>query len=396
MLPELLAPAGDIETARIAFRFGADAVYVGGPLLQLRAKSAGFTLRDIAALVREAHMSGKRVYVAVNSFAHDAEFDALRTYAQSLGDAGVDAAIISDPGVMALFHETAPHLALHVSTQANCTNARTARVYYGLGARRLVPARELSLLQLIELKKNLPEDMEIEAFVHGAMCMAYAGRCMMSAHLTGRSANRGACAQPCRWDYALEEEKRPGKFFPVEEEEGRMAILSANDLCCLPFLDQLTKTGIASFKIEGRMKSEFYVATVVNAYRKRLDDPNGDIAPLLRELDSASHRPFSTGFYFGTPDDSPRDSTPGCIYAAHVRTVTGTRATIVLKNKFMEGDVLEVLSPATLGLAFPAKNIRNAQGEPVAAAARPDDVYEIDAPPSLHPGDLLRRRFQVD
>ena len=393
--PELLAPAGDLETARIALRFGADAVYVGGPLLQLRAKSAGLSPSEIALLSREAHALGKRVYVAVNSFAFDHEFPALRGYAQSLAEAGADAAIISDPGVMALFRDAAPTLPIHVSTQANCTNAQTARVYYALGARRLVPARELSLSQLIELKRNLPADMEVEAFVHGAMCMAYSGRCMMSAHLTGRSANRGECTQPCRWNYALEEEKRPGQFFPVEEAEGRTAILSAGDLCCLPFLDRLTEAGVSAFKIEGRMKSEFYVATVVNAYKRRLDDPGADPAPLLRELRSVSHRPYSTGFYFGRPNDASGETEQGSVYSGRVLTVEGGRARIVLKNRFSEGDVLEIVSPATLGFSFAPKNIKDAQGSPVGAAARPDEIYEMDCPASLYPGDLLRRRLPV-
>lgn len=396
MRPELLAPAGDLNTARVAFRFGADAVYVGGPLLQLRAQSAGFAREDIKTLAREAHALKKRVYVAVNSFAYDDEFDALRGYAQFLAAAGADAAIVSDPGVMALFHEAVPSLPLHVSTQANCTNAGTARVYYALGARRLVPARELSLSQLIELKNNLPPDMEIEAFVHGAMCMAYSGRCMMSAHLTGRSANRGACTQPCRWNYALEEEKRPGLFFPVEESAGRMAILSADDLCCLPFLGQLADAGVSSFKIEGRMKSDFYVATVVNAYRRRLDDPEGDPAPLMRELESVSHRPYSSGFYFGPPAGGGGAYAQGCVYAASVLSVNGARARVALKNKFSVGDILEAVSPAALGLSFEAKNIRDAQGGPVGAAARPDEEYEIDCPAPLRTGDLLRRRLLAD
>jgi putative protease len=396
MRPELLAPAGDLQTARIALRFGADAVYVGGPLLQLRAQSAGFARGDIETLVREARALKKRVYVAVNSFARDEEFDALRDYAQFLAVAGADAAIVSDPGVMALFHDAAPSLPLHVSTQANCTNAGAARVYYALGARRLVPARELSLSKLAELKKNLPVDMEIEAFVHGAMCMAYSGRCMMSAYLTGRGANRGACAQPCRWNYALEEEKRPGRFFPVEESAGRMAILSADDLCCLPFLGQLADAGIASFKIEGRMKSEFYVATVVNAYRRRLDDPAGDPAPLMRELDSVSHRPYSSGFYFGAPTGGAGEYEQGCLYAASVLSVNGGRARVSLKNKFSPGDVLEAVSPAVLGLRFEAKNIKDALGRPVEAAARPDEEYEIDCPAPLRAGDLLRRRLSAD
>lgn len=395
MRPELLAPAGDLGTARIAFRFGADAVYVGGPLLQLRAHSAGFSLSAIETLTREAHACGKRVYVAANAYAMQEELDSLRQYAGNLWDAGADAAIVSDPGVMSIFHEAAPKLPIHVSTQANCTNAYAAQIYYALGARRLVPARELSLVRLAELKKNLPVDMEIEAFAHGAMCMAYSGRCMISAFLTDRSANRGACTQPCRWNYALEEEKRPGQFFPVEETKSGMAILSANDLCTLPFLNELVEAGVSSLKIEGRMKSEYYVATVVNAYRKRLDEPCGALAPLMRELGGVSHRPYSSGFYRGRAEQHPGEYEQGCIYVAHVLCVTGARAKIVLKNKFEQGEKLEIVSPASLGVCFQAKNIKDAQGIPTGIAARPSDVYEIDCPASLLPGDLLRRRLPV-
>ena len=268
----LRAPGGDLNTARVALRYGADAVYMGGSMLQLRAKSVGLTLENIATAAKEAHALGKKIYVTVNSYARDDELDKLPGYALQLQDAGADAAIISDPGVMAIFHEAAPELDIHVSTQANTTNSATAKAYYALGARRVVPARELTLEQLRQLRANLPADMEIESFIHGAMCMSYSGRCMMSAFMTGRSGNRGECTHPCRWKYHVVEEKRPGQFFPVEEDEDGMAIFSSYDMNCIGFIDQLMNAGIASFKIEGRMKSEYYVATVVNAYRRRKDD----------------------------------------------------------------------------------------------------------------------------
>ena len=216
MTYELLAPAGDLATARIALRYGADAVYLGGPALQLRAKKVAFPLEDIRRAAGEAHRQNRKIYVTVNAFARDEELEALPAYALQLQDAGVDGVIIADPGVMSVFHQAAPEVPIHVSTQANCTNAAAARVYSSLGARRVVPARELTLAQLAEMRRQLPEDMEIEAFIHGAMCMAYSGRCMISAYLTGRSANRGACAHPCRWNYTLMEQTRPGEYFPLE------------------------------------------------------------------------------------------------------------------------------------------------------------------------------------
>ena len=268
---ELLAPAGDLECLRTALRFGADAVYVGGPQMQLRAGSVGFSMDDLAEAVREAHALNRRLYVTVNAFASNSEIDALSDYAQALKALGADAVIVSDLGAIAAIRRAAPDLDVHVSTQANCLNYAAAQVYADLGATRVVLGREMSLTEIAELRAKTPASLELEAFVHGAMCMAYSGRCMISAYLAGRSANRGACAQSCRWTYHLMEEKRPGQFFPVEEDDRGTTILSSLDLCCIDFLDRIAAAGVTSFKIEGRMKSPYYVATVVNAYRKRLD-----------------------------------------------------------------------------------------------------------------------------
>lgn len=399
-MPELLAPAGDIATARIAMRFGADAVYLGGSMLQLRAGKTGFSMADIKNIAREAHAMNRRVYVTVNAYAHDEELDALSEYAQRLRDANVDACIISDPGVMTIFHASAPELPIHVSTQANCMNSAAAMAYYAMGARRVVPARELTMTQLAEMRRRLPGDMEIETFVHGAMCMAYSGRCMISAFLTGRSGNRGSCTQPCRWKYSVVEESRPGMYFPVEETEKGMALFSSRDLNALAFLDQLVQIGIESFKIEGRMKSEYYVATVVNAYRMRLDaileGKAADVAALQAELDSVSHRPYSSGFYFGELANMPGDSgeyEQGCMYIASVDSVLHGRARITLKNKFAAGEALEVLSPGKTGRVFVAANILDETGAACEAATVPSNVYEMDVPDAVRPGDLLRRRI---
>ena len=399
---ELLAPAGDLECLRTALRFGADAVYVGGPQMQLRAGSVGFSMNDLAEAVREAHALNRRLYVTVNAFASNSEIDALGDYAQALKALGADAVIVSDLGAIAAIRRAAPDLDVHVSTQANCLNYAAAQVYADLGATRVVLGREMSLTEIAELRAKTPASLELEAFVHGAMCMAYSGRCMISAYLAGRSANRGACAQSCRWTYHLMEEKRPGQFFPVEEDDRGTTILSSLDLCCIDFLDRIAAAGVTSFKIEGRMKSPYYVATVVNAYRKRLDalkTGNADdmqLALLRRELNAASHRPYSSGFYFGelkhhAPDEGAY--LQDCTFVGVVRErLSGGRILFECRNRIREGDRVELLSPDSLGLSFVAGNIRSESGLPEPAAARPSEIYSMDCGCPAAPGDLLRMR----
>ena len=399
---ELLAPAGDLECLRTALRFGADAVYVGGPQMQLRAGSVGFSMDDLAEAVREAHALNRRLYVTVNAFASNSEIDALGDYAQALKALGADAVIVSDLGAIAAICRAAPDLDVHVSTQANCLNYAAAHVYADLGATRVVLGREMSLAEIAELRAKTPASLELEAFVHGAMCMAYSGRCMISAYLSGRSANRGACAQSCRWTYHLMEEKRPGQFFPVEEDDRGTTILSSLDLCCIDFLDRIAAAGVTSFKIEGRMKSPYYVATVVNAYRKRLDalkTGNADdmqLALLRRELNAASHRPYSSGFYFGelkhhAPDEGAY--LQDCTFVGVVRErLSGGRILFECRNRIREGDRVEILSPDSLGLSFVAGNIRSESGLPEPAAARPSEIYSMDCGCPAAPGDLLRMR----
>lgn len=399
---ELLAPAGDLECLRTALRFGADAVYVGGPQMQLRAGSVGFSMNDLEEAVREAHALNRRLYVTVNAFASNSEIDALGDYAQALKALGADAVIVSDLGAIAAIRRAAPDLDVHVSTQANCLNYAAAQVYADLGATRVVLGREMSLTEIAELRAKTPASLELEAFVHGAMCMAYSGRCMISAYLAGRSANRGACAQSCRWTYHLMEEKRPGQFFPVEEDDRGTTILSSLDLCCIDFLDRIAAAGVTSFKIEGRMKSPYYVATVVNAYRKRLDalkTGNADdmqLALLRRELNAASHRPYSSGFYFGelkhhAPDEGAY--LQDCTFVGVVRErLSGGRILFECRNRIREGDRVELLSPDSLGLSFVAGNIRSESGLPEPAAARPSEIYSMDCGCPAAPGDLLRMR----
>ena len=399
---ELLAPAGDLERLNTALRFGADAVYVGGPKMQLRAGAVGFTMDELKTAVQSLHAAGKKLYVTVNAFATNADIDALGDYAQALDSIGVDAVIVYDLGAIATIRRAAPHLNVHVSTQANCLNYAAANVYTDLGATRVVLGREMSLNEIAELRAKAPQSLELEAFVHGAMCMSYSGRCMISAYLAGRSANRGACAQSCRWTYHLMEEKRPGQFFPVEEDARGMTILSSLDLNCLSFLDQIMEAGVVSFKIEGRMKSPYYVATVTNAYRKRIDAIlSGTASPehtamLERELNAASHRPYSSGFYFGelkhhAPDEGAY--LQDCTFVGVVCGSSGNgRIRFEARNKINEGDCVEILSPDSLGMSFIAENISNADGTRETAAARPSEIYEMDCSHPVAPGDLLRIR----
>ena len=399
---ELLAPAGDLERLRTALRFGADAVSAGGPMLQLRAGSVGFTMDNLTTAAREAHALGQKLDVTVNAFANNREIEMLPDYAQALAAAGADAVIVSDLGAIATIRRAAPALAVHVSTQANCLNHAAAQVYADMGATRVVLGREMSLDEIARLRAHTPPALELEAFVHGAMCMAYSGRCMISAYLTGRSANRGACAQSCRWTYHLMEEKRPGQFFPVEEDDRGTTILSSLDLNCLSFLDRIMDAGVTSFKIEGRMKTPYYVATVVNAYRRRIDAILGGTATpehtalLERELNAASHRPYSSGFYFGelkhhAPDEGAY--LQDCTFVGVVReSLPGGRIRFEVRNKICAGDRVEILSPDSLGLSFVAGNIRTADGTPEPAASRPSELYEMDCGQPVAPGDLLRIR----
>lgn len=391
---ELLAPAGDWESLEAAANFGADAIYLGGDLLQMRAKKAGFTREDIARAAEFLHKQGKRLYVTVNSFAFNDEIPHCGEYARFLRDAGADAAVISDLGVLAEFAEAAPELDRHISTQANCTNYRSAQLYASLGVKRIVLARELSLAQIAELREKLDERVEIEAFIHGAMCMAYSGRCLISSYLTARSGNRGECSQPCRWNYTLMEEKRPGEYFPVEETEDGTMILSSHDMCAVELLEDLVKAGVCSFKIEGRMKSAYYVASVVNAYRKTMDGVFSREEGMA-ELDCLQHRPYSTGFYHGDLKMGHSNSgryTTDCKFIANVLGWENGVARLCQRNHFKLGDRLEVLSPHTDADSFVVERMENEEGTAQETAPHPMQTLYVPCPIPLHPGDMLRRR----
>ncbi|MBQ5897868.1 MAG: U32 family peptidase [Oscillospiraceae bacterium] len=394
--PELLAPAGDMECLETAVHFGADAVYIGGPLLQLRADNVGFDREGIAEAVKYCHEHGVKLYVTVNCFAKNEEIDAAEDYAKYLHSVGVDAVIVSDIGLIAKIHESAPELEIHVSTQANCLNFNAAKVYWNMGAKRVVLGREMTLDEIIEFRKRIPEEMEIEAFVHGAMCMSYSGRCMISSYLVNRSGNRGGCAQPCRWNYHLVEMKRPNEFFQVVEDEKGTAILSSHDMCAVGFLDKLEAAGICSYKIEGRMKTPFYVATAVNAYRHAID---GDVPMEIieRELDSISHRPYSSAFYFGEMKMSHGNSgayIQKCTFIGKVLDYSDGFVTIQQRNNFKPGDELEVVSPISTGEKFTVSKIFDEEGNEREDARLIQQILRLPCPIKLQKGDLLRKRIE--
>ena len=421
--PELLAPAGGRSQLEAAIRFGADAVYLAADRFGMRARADNFSLKDVASAVAFAHEHGVKVHVTLNILMGQADIDALPAYCEALDAAGVDAFIVADMGAFAIAKEHAPHVDLHVSTQASVMNAAAARAWHDLGAKRVVCAREMSLDDIATMRANTPSDLEIEAFVHGAMCMAYSGRCLLSAGMTGRSGNRGACAQSCRWSYALVEEKRPGEYFPIEEDQTGSFILNAQDLNMIRHVDELCQVGVSSLKIEGRNKRAFYVATAVHAYRQVLD--GGSVEAAECELCAISHRPYSTGFYYGRATQATQQDgyVKERVHAATVEecepaepAADGTpqwRVTAVCHNCFEEAGELVVLSPhrdqsvvharkiawlapADGGKPFvergdvPLDEVRRMSVEfPVVKANRSREHYVFLADAELRPGDYL-------
>lgn len=404
-MPELLAPAGDFERLEAAVRFGADAVYLGSTEYGMRAASANFGLPELERAADYVHRHGARLYLTCNTLPRNEEMDRLGEFVREAGKTGVDAFIVSDIGVMALIKETLPDAELHISTQTGVVNYRTASELYKMGAKRVVLARELSLDEIKALRDKTPPELEIETFVHGAMCMSFSGRCVISNYLTGRDANRGQCAQPCRWSYHLMEEKRPGEFFPVFEDEAGSYILNAKDLCMLEYIKELVGAGISSFKIEGRAKSSYYVSVVVNAYRMAMDGyaaaPEGWTLPswLMDEVKKVSHRDYSTGFYFGRPESGQRCADGGyvrtCDIAAVVEDCRDGRIFCRQKNKFEEGVMLSLLEPGKRPQEIAAFGLRDENGEPIKDTRHPAMAFSIVAPEGVCPvpGSILRREI---
>lgn len=398
MKPELLAPAGGMAQLKAAVRFGADAVYGALPAFGLRAFAGNFSWEELETALQLLHAAGKKFYLTLNALPFDHEMDSLVAAARRAFEMGVDAALVSDLGAFLRLRQEVPGLKLHISTQANTLNSVAASFYAQQGAERVVLARELSLEQIAALRKNTPPQLELEAFVHGAMCMAYSGRCMLSDHLTGRGGNRGACAQPCRWEYALMEKKRPGEYIPLEEDGRGTYLLSAYDLNMLSHLSALLQAGVCSLKIEGRMKTEYYVATVVGAYRRALDallrseeEYRALLPELEQELCKASHRSFNTGFYFApAPASGAEGFQQAMEYVGRVLSWQDGIAVVSLKNRFYVGDTLELLSPAGVH-AFPVTEIRRRDtGECVNTVSVAGQEILLPIPVPAAEGDFLR------
>lgn len=402
--PELLAPAGDMAKLKTALHFGADAVYVGGSAFGLRAAAANFGEKEMPEAVKYAHSAGRKLYVAVNVFAVNGDFPELREYLRFLNECGADAAIVTDPGVFEACRKYAPDMDVHISTQANVTNKYAAKFWASLGAKRIVLARETPLCDIREIYEYLDGAAEIEAFVHGAMCVSYSGRCLLSAALSGRSANRGNCAQPCRWEYELTEVNRKGERYPIYEDGRGTYIMNSGDLCMLGHLGELAEAGVASFKIEGRMKSQYYVASVVSAYRRALDayiaDPEGELpAHALAEADKTAHRAYTTGFYFGSDrakvSSDASQTEGGYDFVAAVKGYDASRgyADVEQRNAFSEGEELEVLSAGDAdGRTFVVTEMYDSLGERVKDAKLVQQRLRIAVPFALEEWDILRRK----
>ena len=371
---ELLAPAGNMEKLRYAVWYGADAVYAAYREFGLRAASENFDEAELKEAIDFCHKNGKKIYIPCNIYPGSADLAALPGYFEMLSALKPDGLIIADLGVMALAKRHAPKIPIHISTQANVTNYEAAKVYADLGASRIVLAREMPLKDIIDLRRKLPKEIELEAFAHGAMCVAYSGRCLMSAVMTGRSGNRGACAQPCRWEYALMESQRPGEYFPIEEDGRGTYLFNSKDLCLMPYLKELQEAGIASLKIEGRMKSFYYVACITRAYRRALDDlaAGRPFDPqLMDELRAVSHRDYTTGFLFGVPDAAQNLEDGGYIRNTDVVAVADAQAGwVTQKNKFLLGETLTVLAPGREPFEIKVEKMTDAEGNPIEAAPR--------------------------
>lgn len=387
---ELLAPAGTFLKLKTAFKFGADAVYFAGKKFGLRAFAGNFEDDEIEKAVNYAHSLNKKVYITVNILAHEADFDGLKEYIEYLDKIGVDAVIVADVGIIKLIRDVAPNLDIHVSTQANVTNSYSAKFFQDMGVKRIVLARELSIEEIKKIHEAVP-DMELEAFVHGAMCISYSGRCLLSNYFTGRDSNRGACVQACRWEYTITEKSRQGQQFPIEEDERGTYILNSKDLCMIKHLKELEEAGVCSFKIEGRMKSEYYVACTVNAYRRAINGEDVDIS----ELEKSSHRLFTTGFYFGEKDkECFTSSSPVQTHEFMALVLEDAKdgyVKIEQRNRFKVGDILEVLSPdENFNKKIKITEIKNLKGELIDDAKKVQEVLYLRTELALKEGDILR------
>lgn len=402
--PELLVPASSLEVLKIAVIFGADAVYIGGEAFGLRAKAKNFSHDDMAAGIAFAHEHGVKVYVTVNILAHNYDLEGVREYLYELKELKPDGLIIADPGIFMYAKEICPEIERHISTQANNTNYETYRFWYQLGAKRVVTARELSLEEIREIRAHIPDDMEIETFIHGAMCISYSGRCLLSNYLTGRDANRGACTHPCRWKYSIVEEKRPGEYMPVFENERGTYIFNSKDLCMIEHIGDILESGIDSLKIEGRMKTALYVATVARTYRKAIDDYmespekyQANMSWYQEQISNCTYRQFTTGFFYGKPDENTQIYDNNTYekeytYLGYAEGVDERGfAQITQRNKFTVGETIEIMKPDGRNLSVTVQGIYNEDGESQESAPHAQQKLYVDLGTEIEMYDLLRR-----
>lgn len=404
--PELLVPAGSLEVLKTAVMFGADAVYIGGGAYGLRAKAKNFSPQEMAEGIAFAHRHGVRVHVTANILAHNGDLEGAAAYFRELKEMKPDALIIADPGMFMLAKEICPEIDIHISTQANNTNYMTCRFWYDQGAKRVVSARELSLAEIKEIRRRLPDDLELESFVHGAMCISYSGRCLLSSYFTGRDANRGACTHPCRWKYAVVEETRPGEYLPVYENERGTYLFNSKDLCMIGHIPELIDAGIDSFKIEGRMKAALYAATTARTYRRAIDDYleseekyRANMEWYLSEISKCTYRPFTTGFYFGRPDENTQiyDNSTYLSEAVYLGTVGGIVRTdgkdcarIEQRNKFCVGDSVEIMKPDGTNVPVKVLAMYDEQGQSVSSCPHARQVVDVCLSAVPEPYDILR------
>ena len=403
--PELLIPASSLEVLKIAVIYGADAVYIGGEAFGLRAKAKNFSMEEIREGIAFAHAHDVKVYITANILAHNGDLDGVREYFAELREIKPDALIISDPGVYMIAKEVCPEIERHISTQANNTNYGTYRFWYEQGAKRVVSARELSLAEIKEIRANIPDDLEIETFIHGAMCISYSGRCLLSNYFTGRDANQGACTHPCRWKYAVVEEKRPGEYLPVYENERGTYIFNSKDLCMIEPIPELMESGIDSFKIEGRMKTALYVATVARTYRRAIDDYKQSpelyrehMAWYQEQISNCTYRQFTTGFFFGKPSDEAQIYDNNTYVKEYTYLgIVGERNEeglyrIEQRNKFSVGESIEVMKPDGANITVTVQRIVDEEGNDMESAPHPKQVLYIDLGQPLAMYDILRRK----
>ncbi|MCH5257239.1 MAG: U32 family peptidase [Lachnospiraceae bacterium] len=401
--PELLVPASSLEVLKTAVIFGADAVYIGGEAFGLRAKAKNFTKDEMEEGIAFAHEHGVNVHVTANILAHNNDLDGAREYFQELKSMKPDALIIADPGMFIMAREICPEIDIHISTQANNTNYMTYKFWYDQGAKRVVSARELSLSEIKEIRKNIPQDMEIESFIHGAMCISYSGRCLLSSYFTGRDANQGACTHPCRWKYAVVEEKRPGEYLPVYENERGTYIFNSKDLCMIEHIPELIDAGIDSFKIEGRMKTALYVATVARTYRRAIDDYlesedkyRSNMSWYQEEIAKCTYRQFTTGFYYGKPDENTQiyDNNTYIneyIYLGIIDSVDDTGcARFEQRNKFCVGDEIEIMKPDGNNIPVRVLAMYDEEGKEVESCPHSKQIIDVKLSQSPEQYDILR------